>query len=64
MVTEIKSISDSEKVGKMRLRSAVLINRISMLTSDFFITHSQNVTKQEWSQLMDEIVDTVNTQRS
>lgn len=64
MVTEIKSISDSEKFGKMRLRSAVLINRISMLTSDFFISHSHNVTKQEWSQLMDEIVDIVNTQRS
>ena len=64
MVTEIKSISDFEKVGKMRLRSEVLVNKISMLASNFFITHSHNVTKQEWSQLMDKIVDMVNTQRS
>ena len=64
MVTEIKSISDSEKVGKMRLRSAVLINRLSTVTSDFFITHSHHITDLEWSQLMDKIVDIVNNQRS
>ncbi|MFC1947944.1 hypothetical protein ACFLXY_08505 [Chloroflexota bacterium] len=64
MVTETKRISDYETVGKMRLRSAVLINRISMLTNDFFITHSRHVTDLEWSQLMDKIVDLVNTQRS
>ena len=64
MVTGIKSISDSEKEGKMRLKSAVLINRISMLTSDFFVTHSRHVTNQEWSQLMDKIMDIVNTHRS
>ena len=64
MVTEIKKISEYETVGKMRIRSAVLINRISMLTNEFFISHSRHVTDQEWSQLMDRIVDIVNTQRS
>ena len=63
MVAEIKQISDFEKVGKMRLKSSVLLNRISMVTSDFFVTHSRSVTDQEWSQLMDKIVDIVNTQR-
>jgi hypothetical protein len=64
MVTEIKIISDLEKVGKMRLRSAVLMNRISILVDNFIVAHSRNVTNQEWSQLMDKIVDIVNAQRS
>ncbi len=64
MVTEIKMISDLEKVGKMRLRSAVLMNRISVLVDNFVVSHSRNVTNQEWSQLMDKIVDMVNAQRS
>ena len=64
MVTERKSISDFEKVGKMRLRSSVLLNRITMVTNDFFVNHSRSITDQEWSQLMDKIVDIVNTQRS
>ena len=63
MVTERKSISDFEKVGKMRIRSSVLLNRISTVTNDFFVNHSRSITDQEWSQLMDKIVDIVNTQR-
>ena len=63
MVAERKSISDFEKVGKMRIRSSVLVNRISMVTNDFFVNHSRSITDQEWSQLMDKIVDIVNTQR-
>lgn len=64
MVTEKKNISDFEKVGKMRIRSSVLLNRISTVTDDFFVNHSRSITDQEWSQLMDKIVDIVNTQRS
>ena len=64
MVTERKSISDFEKVGKMRLRSSVMLNRITMVTNDFFVNHSRSITDQEWSQLMDKIVDIVKTQRS
>ena len=63
MVIERKSVSDFEKVGKMRLRSSVLLNRISMVTNDFFVNHSRCITDQEWSQLMDKIVDIVDTQR-
>ncbi len=63
MVIESKSISDFEKVGKMRIRSSVLLNRISMVTNDFFVNHSRSITDQEWSQLMDKIVDIVNTHR-
>lgn len=64
MVAEIKQISDFEKVGKMRLKSSVMLNRISIVTGDFFVNHSRSATEQEWSQLMDKIVDIVNTQRS
>jgi hypothetical protein len=63
MVIERKNISDFEKVGKMRIRSSVMLNRISMITNDFFVNHSRSITDQEWSQLMDKIVDIVNTQR-
>ena len=63
MVAEKKSISDFEKVGKMRIRSSVLQNRISTVTDNFFVNHSRSITDQEWSQLMDKIVDIVNTQR-
>ncbi len=63
MVTERKSISDFEKVGKMRIRSSVMLNKISMVTNDFFVNHSRSITDQEWSNLMDKIVDIVNTQR-
>ena len=63
MVTEGKSISEFEKIGKMRIRSSVLLNKISMVTNDFFVNHSRSITDQEWSQLMDKIVDIVNTQR-
>jgi len=64
MVIERKSISDFEKVGKMRLRSSVMLNRITTVTNNFFVNHSRSVTDQEWSQLIDKIVDIVNTQRS
>jgi hypothetical protein len=64
MVIERKSVSDFEKVGKMRIISSVLLNRISMVTNDFFVNHSRSISDQEWSQLMDKIVDIVNTQRS
>jgi hypothetical protein len=64
MITERRSISEFEKVGKMRLRSSVLVNKISMVTNDFFVNHSRSITDQEWSQLMDKIVDIVNNQRS
>ena len=64
MLTDVKRISDSEKVGRMRLRSAVLINQISTVTDNFFVNHSRSITDQEWSQLMDKIVDIVNTLRS
>lgn len=63
MVTERKVISEFEKVGKMRIRSSVLLSKISTVTNDFFVNHSRNITDQEWSQLMDKIVDIVNTQR-
>ena len=63
-MTEINSVSDPEKIGKMRIRLSVMINKISTVTNDFFITHSHNITDQEWSQLIDKIVDIVNTQRS
>ena len=63
MVTERKIISEFEKVGKMRIRSSVLLNKISMATNDFFVNHSRSITDQEWSQLMDKIVDIVNTHR-
>jgi len=63
MLTERKSISEFEKIGKMRIRSSVLLNKISTVTDDFFVNHSRSITDQEWSQLMDKIVDIVNTQR-
>ena len=63
MVIERKSISDFEKVGKMRIRSSVMLNKISTVTNDFFVNHSRSITDQEWSKLMDKIVDIVNTQR-
>ncbi|HEY94674.1 MAG TPA: hypothetical protein G4O15_07020 [Dehalococcoidia bacterium] len=64
MATEVKRVSDAEKVAKRRIRSAVMLNKISTVTDDFFITHSYNITDLEWSQLMDKIVEIVNTQRS
>jgi len=64
MVTERKSISDFEKVGKMRIRSSVLLSKITTVTDNFFVNHSRSITDLEWSQLMDKIVDIVNTQRS
>lgn len=64
MVTERKGISEFEKVGKMRIRSSVMLYKISSVTNDFFVNHSRSITDQEWSQLMDKIVDIVNTQRS
>ena len=63
MVTERKGISEFEKVGKMRIRSSVLLSKITTVTDNFFVNHSRCITDQEWSQLMDKIVDIVNTQR-
>jgi hypothetical protein len=47
----------------MRIRSSVMLNKISTVTNDFFVNHSRSITDQEWSKLMDKIVDIVNTQR-
>jgi hypothetical protein len=58
------NISSFEKLGRMRIKSTVLINKISTLTDHFFITHSRDATDVEWSNLIDQIVDVVNTHRN